>query len=377
MLEIIALSYYVPGATTETQALQSAADAAAAAGPGVVLDWRVGPVDGWWDLTATVSLDLPEATVLPGRVRSSGALDPVLDVSGRRSTWAGRLVVEGSGSVVYTQREALSLVRLGDVWATVFDGFDLRHARQDCLVVDGASPGSAIGTDLGTVLAVDCGSPALDGHVSTVTSAWSGVTNLEPASSPSQRARFDAVPPTDLRIGDLVYVEDRVYVVMALEPSAVEVYPHYPGSASSGTMVSAHGAAVRVTGGNTTEHSGRLMCQRAGVCLAQVGAYGGTWGIVAEASGVGLQLGSAPNSGHRRGSYAAHFENPPSRRSVVKVIRTAVPGVQVGSLLRDPRADLSRWVSLSTHPTWSRLQGVSVIHDGMVIDGYDLVYSAP
>lgn len=378
---VVALSFLnSPGVDTEAQALQVAADFVASLDGPVIFDWSQGPGDGVWDLDRSVVLQMPEgAHVRPGsvRVEPGTTLESALFISGRSTTWDGYVRVTGTGSAVYEQRTVTDLVWLGDVSYARFDGFDLKQARRDCLA--GFPSGSnLISTDLGSIRVRDCGSAALPGHVSTVELDYTARVDTGGPTSVAQRTSLTIPDGVDgaIALGALVYHEDRVHYVYSAGPTSLEVYPQLAGAAATGQLVSAHGAGVKLRGGNTTGNRGMLDCIRAGVCLADSGLYGGTWSVVAQASGVGLQIGANPGAAHLRGWYTGHFELPATRRSGVKVQRPALTGAMLGGLLRTPLGS-TRWVGLtpSGNATWDGWDGAVFLHGGHAVDGAEVVYT--
>jgi len=373
MTTIVALAFF-DGSTTEAEALQAAFDAASAATHPVVLDWREGPGDGVWQIDETVEVHLDEATVYPGQIVATDTA-VALRIDSRLASWVGQVRVTGAGSTVYSQRSVETLVELGDVWTSRFDGFVLSRARRDCLAVSETPGATVIGADLGTILARDCGSSAIAGHHSSVRVEWSGaVQDYLGAHAPWQHSRIPVVPHPDWRLHDPVYIEDRIYWIHDMGPDYVDVYPHYRGTAASGTIESSHGAGVRLRGGNTTGVRGRLVCQRTGVCLLDGGLYGGTWEVVASANGVGIQWGEWHTNVHIRGVYTAHLENPANRLGGVKVTRRALEGAVIYGLLRDPMGDgaRTRWDGGASR--WGSLDGLTFVWGGEAIDGAAVSY---
>lgn len=383
MITITAISFW-SGSLTESQALQAAADHAASLDAPVIFDFRHAPGDDGWDLDETVHLHLDHAQVYPGVVHAHGPLDVAIIIDSRVSNWTGRLRVHGDGSALYRTRSVRTLVELGDVWGSRFDGFVLTAARRDCLA--GGTRLQAIATQLGSIMAHDCGSPALvtpaGPHVSTVSMTYDAVDSYRGWWAPDQYSRLSGVRTThpteiggahpDLEVWDAVYIEDRAYLVTQIGPDYLDVYPHYRGSAAGGTIVSAHGAAVRLRGGSTTGASGDLACIRSGVCLHQGGLYGGEWSVIAEASGIGMQIGAVPHERHLRGIYSAHFELPPTRLAGLTVSRAPMAGTLIAGLLRSP-LDSTQW-DAAGGLRWDSWAGATFVWDGEVIDGASITY---
>lgn len=383
MIEIIALSYCSnPGIVTEADCLEAASAAALAAAGPVVFDWSEGPTDGIWQLDRTVILHGNEATIHPGQIVLTASMDVGLEIRAHSAVFTAPIRVRGTGSTIYTQRTVTDLVHLANVAYTQFAGFDVANALGDCIRT-GASSGtpSIVSTDFGLVKARDCGSSAYPGNASRLELDWLSVTNTGTWGSVAQRAQLEIDGSADaIAVGDLVYLEDvphYVYSVVAGANDVLHLFPQYEGSATSGTVMSAHGAGIRLTGGNTTGHRGMLDCQRVGVCLADAGLYGGTWSIVAEASGVGVQLGASPEGAHLRGALTGHFELGAGRRSGIKVQRSAVVGLTIGSLLETPLQGCN-WQGLTPDGSnaWRSFAGATFLHGGAAIDG-DLVWCVP
>ena len=376
MIAIVAASFHSAGLSDADtlEAASNAAEVAHAAGHTVSFDFQSSPSGGAWELDRPVDLVLDDAVVYPGAVEADGGLPYVLRIDSRSSSWIGFLRVEGEGSAIYSQRTSTDLVLLGDLWNSRFDGFEVKHAKRDCIAVAPGAGVTVIHADLGSILVRDCGSNASAGTAG-VRLDWAGtVTDSGGAWSPVQYSRVPIpvtpIPP-ELEQWDVVYIEDRAYLVNAIGADYLDIYPHYRGSASAGTVYLSHGAGVHLSGGNTTGVEGNLSCQRTGVCLLDGGLYGGTWSVVTEASGVGLQFGETPSGAHLRGVISPHLENTATRLGAFKVTRRDLEGLVLQGILSDPVGS-TRWDG--TAPRWGSFAGATMFWNGHVVDGSKVLY---
>jgi hypothetical protein len=272
--------------------------AAEAAGVPAIIDWR-----GCWYTADTVYIQAPaRSEISGGSISVLADLAIAVEVNLGSVCELGLIRVSGRATSFVGNRNVGDGIGLLNLNNAVCRGFVVRFTRRNGVVT--LRGGNIIGAVLGAVRASSCGAPGVLGAPSytRVSGTVTEITREGSASSYSQRALLTHTAMA-IEAGDWLVIADgegnRTWCwVDSIDVDGTRVYP-WPGAlwgTGAWAVEAVVGAALRLTGGNTTQVVvSSVIGQYVGHGLQVESLYGGVcMSIMAELAGSALTVGN-PN----------------------------------------------------------------------------------
>lgn len=280
-----------------------------AANPGSAeADWR-----GIWPVKKPIYSKGRNAHQLPGTLVAMAPMETVLIYAEASHATFGRKVrVKGTGSANYAQRTCKNGVEIhkafGAEW--VF-GWDIQNFRRHGLWFPGAAGMSIIDANTGLAYVKNCGAtggqpgsaPAVSdlrvkftGRYDDPVGAYGNVSQQSRLpidfTDPFLMANFD--PRDHWELGDLIMVGGQPHMVLEVHPTELWVgYYIADFNLADGEIISGHGCALSINGGNTTNGTGRVSAIGVGTGIKIGGLYNfNIPTVTVQNAAFGLQEGS-------------------------------------------------------------------------------------
>lgn len=347
-------------------------------------------VRGDWDIDETVRMQGHERLHLAGRfVIADGAeLDVMITIDCTGAVFEGRLEARGfraDSGTHYVSRKVVDGIHILQANATQFTGGILVDGckRWGIRNIGGTDAEGALHfaliAHLGQVKVANCGSYGGFGGLREVTFDFDTATNSSGPGvgegSPSQTCVLSnadpltpMVVPPELQVDDFVFIDGRPHEIVAVGEDTVTVFPwvYSPDPQPlARTGISAHGGGVQLGGSNSGGISARVYAIGCGVGVLCGSSYGTQlYSLTLQACAIGMVLGRhGSDINYGSAVHGFYCEEQGMLLHLLQVSRNPSRADITGIMFIDMELVeklVARKLDGSRHPTWARLEGVTL-----------------